>query len=404
LRPVERVQLLRRTQGSVSGVHAVEFGVVDVVGVFVLQVVHHWFKLVPPEDLTGDVTGPGLDRLSGTFNRSLEYHHDFEFFLQEVASRVLVEGRVFVDLVDDGNWPQEEDVVVTTVDGQVEFRAVVLDHFSFFGLFRLDQLRPNASPNQGGLPHVTHSEHETQVPVQSPHHSVPGEEQSLGAQFGPRHLREHYSDEERVDGHPDDGLHRHHEDRLGALFGGGPDPVPDGVLRLYTEEVARGEVVDVENARVPVVLGLVLREVLVLQVPVREHDQPPDQREEEPRDEVRQSEDGQGPAPLDVHQRGEDIVQVPDPQLGNPRVVYVAVAIFKNGAFAILAGLSQPEKFPGGIITAPDLSKQNLPAKLRDSGVVEESGGESSVLVRLLPGGNQRFSLAAVRNHLETRH
>ena len=49
--------------------------------------------------------------------------------------------------------------------------------------------------------------------------------------------------------HRDDDTHNaldtHHDDGEGALIGGGPAPVPDGVLALHAEQERGSEVLDV---------------------------------------------------------------------------------------------------------------------------------------------------------------
>lgn len=59
-------------------------------------------------------------------------------------------------------------------------------------------------------------------------------------------------------------------------------PLTYGVLRLYGEQEARREPVDVEDARRPVGVSLVGRQVLLAEVVVGEGYEPPDQGEYEP--------------------------------------------------------------------------------------------------------------------------
>lgn len=66
---------------------------------------------------------------------------------------------------------------------------------------------------------------------------------------------------------PRDALHTHDDDGLGAVFGGVPRPVADGVLGLNAEQEAGREAVDVHHAGGPAtgvrgrrrIKGIVLR-------------------------------------------------------------------------------------------------------------------------------------------------
>jgi hypothetical protein len=287
-----------------------------------------------------------LGRLSGALDGTLEDHHHFELVLEHVARREMIKRGLLVDFVTNRHGPDEEQIVVAAVSRHVQLRLEVAQDLPFLGLPRADQLRPDARPYNVTLPHIPHPEHERKMSLALADHRVPREQQRLGPQLGSCHFSKHDPDHEGLDHHSDDALHRHDEDRFGTLLGGGPHAVPDGVLRLYTEEVARGEAVDVEDARGPVVLRLVLREVLVLQVPVSEHDQPPDQRESQPRDEERQGEDDEGPPPLNVDQSGEHVLQIADPALGDSRLEDVAVAIFENCSSADLPDGTGAEGLP----------------------------------------------------------
>lgn len=109
-----------------------------------------------------------------------------------------------------------------------------------------------------------------------------------------------------LDHHAPDALKTHSDDGLGALLGGGSASVPDGVLRLQAEQEAGSEAVDVVDTRRPT---RVWHQVLRIQVPVSVCDQPPDARKREPRQEERQCEHQDGPAPLDVHQGCEQVLQ-----------------------------------------------------------------------------------------------
>ena len=91
------------------------------------------------------------------------------------------------------------------------------------------------------FPHVADAEHQTELAISLTDDSVSRKQQRLSSLLGPAHLREHYTDHERLDHHADDALDAHDEDRLGALLGGATAPITDRVLRFDAEQEAAGE-------------------------------------------------------------------------------------------------------------------------------------------------------------------
>ena len=77
--------------------------------------------------------------------------------------------------------------------------------------------------------------------------------------------------------HRDDDTHNaldtHHDDGEGALIGGGPAPVPDGVLGLHAEQERGSEVLDVVHTDHVV---RVSRQVLWVKIPVDNSHEEPD--------------------------------------------------------------------------------------------------------------------------------
>jgi hypothetical protein len=109
------------------------------------------------------------------------------------------------------------------------------------------------------------------------------------------------------------------------------------VLGLDAEEEAGGEVEDVDDARRPVGLLLVVGQVVGLEVAVAEGDQPPDDREAQPREHEAEREHEQRPPPLHVHQRGEDVLQIAQPPLRDVCLHHVALAVLEHHPLARLA-------------------------------------------------------------------
>lgn len=204
---------------------------------------------------------------------------------------------------------------------------ILRQYLALLGGPRTDHLRPDRRPYDVTLPHVTDSEHQAQFTVPLANHRVPREQQRLGSLFRSAHLGEHYADHERLDHHAGDALYAHDEDRLGTLLGGRTATVTDRVLSLDAEQEATGEREDVVDARRPVVLRLVRRQVTFLEVTVGERDQPPDHRESQPGEDEAQAEAEQRPSPLSVHQGCEDVLEETQGTPGDPRLQHVAVAV-----------------------------------------------------------------------------
>lgn len=346
LQPVELRQFRPRTKRRVHRHRHVELRIVNLVALPLLIVAHDRLEPVPPEDLRADETRPRLHRLPRALDRPLEDDDDLEPVLQHVTGGHVVQRRFLVDAMHDGHGPDEEQVAIAAVRGHGQLGGVLVEQFALFCLLGPDEVGLDAGADDVGLPHVPHAEHEAEVAVALAHHRVLGEEQRLRALAGPRHLREDDPPEVRLDHHPDDALEADEEDRLGTLLGDDPPAVADRVLRLDAVQEAAGEVVDVEHAGGPVSVLLERREMVRLQVAVREEDQPPDDGEAQPGEEEAGGEDQEGPSPLGVHQSREDVLQEADAAPRTLRLQDVAVAIFEDGPSADFPDGARTERFP----------------------------------------------------------
>jgi hypothetical protein len=107
------------------------------------------------------------------------------------------------------------------------------------------------------------------------------------------------------------------------------------VLRLDAEEQTGREAVDVVDARDKTVLLLDRWEMVRFEVPMGVADQPPNHREEEPRQQqgVEEDEDGEGPRRVD--QFGE--LEEGEALAARGGAVDVAVAVLENYSVAGLA-------------------------------------------------------------------
>lgn len=84
------------------------------------------------------------------------------------------------------------------------------------------------------------------------------------------------------------------------------------------------------------------------EVPVGEDDEPPDEGEHEPGEDEGEREHQQRPAPLRVHEGGEDVLQVSAPALGHVPLDNVAVPVLEDDALlhasGCVSGLTVSEK------------------------------------------------------------
>jgi hypothetical protein len=97
-----------------------------------------------------------------------------------------------------------------------------------------------------------------------------------------------------------------------------------------------------------------------------ERNQPPNQREEQPRQNEAQEERQQCPPPLAVHQRCEYVLEVAETTLGQLRLDHIAVAVLENGTTSKLAECA------GAVVATPakNKEKQIFNADVDDSLVI----------------------------------
>lgn len=90
------------------------------------------------------------------------------------------------------------------------------------------------------------------------------------------------------------------------------------------------------------------------EVSVGEDDEPPDESKQQPGEDEGEREHQQRPAPLRVHEGGEDILKVSAPALGHVPLDDVAITVFEDDAFSdascCIAGLSVSENKGKNII------------------------------------------------------
>ena len=111
-------------------------------------------------------------------------------------------------------------------------------------------------------------------------------------------------------------------------------PVSDGGLRFHGEENCSAEVVDVSDARLPVVV------VRVRTVAVSVGDGVPQSAEEQPADEERGTEDEGGVAPAEVDHGGEGVDEVVKSTSGDVRRRHVAGPVLEHKTPAVTTSVA----------------------------------------------------------------
>lgn len=179
---------------------------------------------------------------------------------------------------------------------------------------------------------VAHPEHKREFSVPHGDHRVLAEHEGLGALLGLGHLDEHAADEEGVHDGAQDGLEEEEDDALGALVCDVSVAIADGGLGLNEEEEGRREVIDIGHAR------RVVTDVGFVQVAPSVGDHPPHGCHEEPGNGVGENEDEEVPAPLEVHQRGEEVREVAARLAAQVAVLYIAPAVLVHEPLPLLLG------------------------------------------------------------------
>lgn len=112
------------------------------------------------------------------------------------------------------------------------------------------------------------------------------------------------------------------------------------MLGFNREEEATGEGINIVKARGKGLVAISRGS----KIPVGEDDQPPDKREQQPRQDKGESEHQQRPAPLCVNEGCEYVLKVPASALGDVPLDDVAVSVFEDDALTdasrCIAGLT----------------------------------------------------------------
>lgn len=214
----------------------------------------------------------------------------------------------------------------------IQFKLVEGKELPLRCLSRFEQLAADLRRDHVAVAQVAHPEHEREFSVPHGDHRVLAKHEGLGSLLGLGHFDKHAADEEGVHDGAQDRLEEEEDDALGALVGDVSVAIADGGLGFNEEEEGRGEVINIGHA------GRVVADVGFVQVAPSVSDHPPHGRHEEPGHGVGEDEDEKIPAPLEVHQCGEEVREVAARLAAQVAVLHIAPAVLVHEPLPLLLG------------------------------------------------------------------
>ena len=94
------------------------------------------------------------------------------FTVSYVTSWYVIEWTFTVDSVNENQWPDEEEIVVTTICAYMHFYLVLMQNFPLFCCMSADQQHPHCCTNDMRLSHVSYSKNETELSITYTHDSI----------------------------------------------------------------------------------------------------------------------------------------------------------------------------------------------------------------------------------------
>lgn len=176
---------------------------------------------------------------------------------------------------------------------------------------------------------VAHPEHEGEFAIPHGYDSMFAKHQCLRPFFRLGHLDKHTAYKKSIHNGAQDGLEKKEDDALRAFVCNVSVAIPNSSLCLYEEEEGRGEVVDVGNTRgIFLIVGFV-------QVTPNVGNDPPHGGHEKPGHSVGEDKDEKVPAPLEVHQGGEQVRQIAARLAAQVAMLHVTPAILVHKPLAL---------------------------------------------------------------------
>lgn len=274
----------------------------------------HLLEQLTPEDFSRSVRGSGLMEHTCGVVRVGERHHQLKVGFPQICQTHLVQRAAGFDPVEDGGGRDQNNVPL--LDDQI-----LIGHVHFpCGVHRgLNDLGPSRPLHQVVPAKVPDSPGKTQEAVTEIDDGTVTETHRLCSLSGRGHFGNNNPDDERIDEAADDVLHGDDDDGNHTVFGHSPETVADGGLSFKREEKSSCEASHLIHA------GVVC---LVADVTMSESNDPEEDAEEEPGQDVGQSEDQEHHPPSDLHQGGKDVRHKQQPLLGNMAENDVTVSLF----------------------------------------------------------------------------
>lgn len=274
----------------------------------------HLLEQLTPEDFSWSVRGPGLMQHTCGVVRVGKRHHQLKVCFPQIYQTHLVQRAArFYPVEYSGRCDQDD---VPLLYGQIFVGDV---HFPG-GMHRgADDLGSSRPLHQMVPAKVPDPPRKTQVTIMKIDDGAVAEAHRLRPLSGRSHFCDNNPDDERVNEAADDVLYSDDDDGNHAVLGHSSETVADGGLSFKREEECGCEAADLVDA------GFICG---VLEVIVSESDDPEEDAEEEPRQDVRQGKDQEHHPPSDLHQGGEDVGDKQQPLLGNMAEHDVRAALF----------------------------------------------------------------------------
>ena len=162
---LEFIQVTAAAKWCVHLVGVVKQTVVDSVLASILAKGDQWLEPMTPFDLGWQIGRTGLSSHAGRLNGTLEDDDNFEFVLQQIGSRHVVERRIWRDSANDCHGPDEEEIVLVVIETDFQLVLKVWHHFAFVRQSHPNHLGTNVGVDYVRFAHIAHTEHQTELTI-----------------------------------------------------------------------------------------------------------------------------------------------------------------------------------------------------------------------------------------------
>lgn len=293
----------------------------------------HLLEQLTPEDFIWSVRGSGLMQHTCGVVRVGKRHHKLKVCFPQIYQAHLVQWAAGLYPVDDGGRCDEDDVPL--LDDQIFKDHVCIPCGMRHGADNVCMSRPL---HQVVSAEVPDSPGKTQVAVTKIDDGAVAETHRLRPLSGRGHFGDNNSDDKCVDEAADDILYSDDDNGCHAVLRHSSETVANGCLSFKREEESSCEAAYLVHTDVICVF---------FHVTMSQSDDPVEDAEEEPGQDVRQGKDEEHHPPSDLHQCGEDVCHKQQPLLWNMAEHDVTAAFFAYVAVFLWSILSLHTVFGG---------------------------------------------------------